>query len=113
MDLETPDRLARIRELNDSFRRTFVGGAIMLTAGVAELCEEVRAEVMNRVRMFNRFTDENNPHGENDFGSFEIGKSKLYFKIDYFDRAVQYGSPDPADPSKTTRIMTIGFLHEY
>ena len=31
------DRAARIRELNDAFRKTFTGGKVVMTASVAEL----------------------------------------------------------------------------
>lgn len=41
MDIENQDRIARIRDLNDAFRRTFSGGRIMMTCGVAELPDMV------------------------------------------------------------------------
>ncbi|WP_042467047.1 DUF3768 domain-containing protein, partial [Sphingomonas sp. FUKUSWIS1] len=31
----------------------------------------------------------------------------VYFKIDYYDAAFQYGSEDPADASITQRVLTI------
>jgi integrase len=30
----------------------------------------------------------------------------IYFKIDYFDRAMSMHSPDPADPSVSQRVIT-------
>ncbi len=29
------------------------------------------------------------------------------FKIDYYDNALQYGSPDPADSNVTRLVMTV------
>ena len=55
----------------------------------------------------------NDPHGEHDFGSFEIAGQKFFWKLDYFDAEMKYGSEDPADPSKTTRVLTITFASEY
>ncbi|MGF6428204.1 DUF3768 domain-containing protein [Bradyrhizobium elkanii] len=113
MDLVTAETVSRIRDLNDSFRRTFVGGSVLLTGRVAHLREEVRAEILNRVRTFERFTADNDPHGEHDFGKIQIGQSTFFFKIDYYDRAMENGSEDPADPTKTTRVLTVMFADEY
>lgn len=33
----------RIRELNDAFRRTFIGGNVVMTTGIAALSDETRA----------------------------------------------------------------------
>lgn len=103
----------RIRDLNDAFRRSFAGGRVMTTAGVAAMAEELRAEVFERVRTFEAFTRDNDPHGEHDFGSFEVAGQKLFWKIDAYDAAMEFGSEDPADPTKTTRVLTIMLASEY
>jgi hypothetical protein len=103
----------KIRELNDAFRSTMSGGRVMLTAGVDALPSDVKAMVIRRVATFSEFTPENDPHGEHDFGSFALAGRKFFFKIDYFDAAMEFGSDDPADPSKTTRVMTIMLAEEY
>lgn len=103
----------RIRELNDTFRRTFTGGKVMMTDGIAALSDENRAKVLDHVRTFEAFTRENDPHGEHDFGSFAVDSRKVFFKIDYFDAEMQFGSEDASDPSKTTRVLTIMLANEY
>lgn len=35
------------------------------------------------------------------------------FKIDYYDKELQFGSPDPADPTVTERIITTMLAAEY
>jgi hypothetical protein len=105
-------RSERIRQLNDQFRSTNIGGRIMMTASVAAMSEETRREVFNRVRTFDAFTPENDPHEEHDFGSFEVDGHKIFWKIDYFDAAMECGSEDPTDPSKTTRILTVMLASE-
>jgi hypothetical protein len=103
----------RVRELNDAFRTTMTGGRVMLTAGVDALPSDVKAMVIRRVATFSEFTPDNDPHGEHDFGSFALAGRKFFFKMDYFDPAMEFGSEDPADPAKTTRVLTIMLAEEY
>ena len=51
-------------------------------------------------------------HGELDFGSFTQQGRKLFWKIDTYDAACEFGSEDPADPTKTTRVLTIMLAEE-
>ena len=103
----------RIAVLNDEFRRTFAGGKVVMTAGVAALDEGTIARIVNRVQQFDEFTPANDPHGEHDFGNFEIESEKFFWKIDYYDKSMEYGSEDAADPEQTTRVMTIMLASEY
>lgn len=105
----------RVRELNDAFRTTLdpAKGQVMLTQGINALPSDVKAMVVRRVATFSAFTPDNDPHGEHDFGNFEIGGRKVFWKIDYYDAAMQYGSDDPADEEKTTRVLTIMLAEEY
>jgi hypothetical protein len=65
------------------------------------------------VRGFDVFTTENDPYGEHDFGSVTIDGTKLFWKIDYYDLSLQYGSNDPSDPAQTARVLTIMLAEEY
>ena len=103
----------RIRELNDRFRMTMTGGRVLMTAGVNALPSDVKAMVVRRVATFSDFNADNDPHGEHDFGNFELAGRKFFFKIDYFDANMEFGSEDPADPAKTTRMLTIMLAEEY
>lgn len=103
----------RIRELNDAFRTTMTGGRVLMTAGVNALPSDVQAMVIRRVATFTDFTADNDPHGEHDFGSFDLVGQKLFWKIDYYDPAMEFGSEDPADPDRTARVLTIMLASEY
>jgi uncharacterized protein DUF3768 len=103
----------KIAVLNDGLRRTFAGGRVVMTQGVASLPEETQTQVLERVRHFDDFNAENDPHGEHDFGSFEVAGVSYFFKIDYYAPDMQGGSEDPADPEKTTRVLTIMCADEY
>jgi Protein of unknown function (DUF3768) len=103
----------RIRVLNDNFRTTFLGGRVVLTSGVSELPIDTKAKLLLLVKTFDAFTKDNDPYREHDFGYVELGGETFYWKIDYYDRDCQYGSEDPSDPEKTTRVLTIMFAGEY
>ena len=118
------ERIARVAELNDALRRSIHSpgrNQIVMTAGVAALIGDValfrgfrrRAEIIRIVRDYDSFTPDNDPIGEHDFGRFEFDDAILYWKIDYYDRALTYGSPDPTDPEVTTRVLTLLLTHEY
>src|SRR5215211_4865405 len=102
----------RVRELNDAFRKTFKGGRVMLTAGVEALPSDVRAMAIRKVATFDTFTKDNDPYGEHDFGNFELSGYRFFWKIDLYDTSLRYGSPDPADPEKTCRVLTIMLAEE-
>ena len=103
----------RIRVLNNNFRSTFVGGQVVMTQGVNELPLDTKARVLLAVQSFSNFTKDNDPHGEHDFGSIEIEGETYFFKVDYYDLAMQFGSENPADPEQTTRVLTIMRADEY
>lgn len=105
----------RIRELNDAFRRTLdpSRGMPVLTAGVNSLPSDVRAMAMRTVATFDDFTEENDPHGEHDFGAFELARQRFFWKIDYYDPSLEGGSEDPADETKTARVLTLMLAEEY
>jgi hypothetical protein len=103
----------RIRVLNDAFRQSLTGGAVHITAGILELGARSQALILNQVRAFSAFTKENDPFNEHDFGAFEFDEDTIFWKIDYYDLSLTYGSDDPADPAKTTRVLTIMLASEY
>jgi hypothetical protein len=103
----------RIRELNDAFRRTFGGGHVVMTAGVDALPDMVKATALVRVTEHETFDVDSDPYGEHDFGKFELCSRRFFWKIDYYDESGEFGSADPADPSKTKRVLTLMLAEEY
>lgn len=109
---------ARIRALNDVFRRSacgpmLVNGQLVCTAGVLARGEDFLARAIVAVRCFWDFSPKNDPYGEHDFGSLELDGEMLFWKIDYYDTDLAYASPDPSDPEVTRRVMTIMLASEY
>ena len=103
----------RIRQLNDRFRTTFQGGLVVMTAGVDALPLDLKLQVIEAVRRFEKFDANSDPHGEHDFGSFELAACKFFWKIDAYDAELHFGSEDPSDEAKTTRVLTIMLAEEY
>jgi hypothetical protein len=112
-DIVTRKNSDRIRLLNDNFRTTFVGGQVVMTQGVAELPIDEKARILLAVQGFADFDSGNDPHGEHDFGNFQLAGETYFFKVDYYSPDLQGGSEDPADPEKTTRVLTIMRADEY
>src|SRR6266567_6694133 len=79
---------AGIALMNDAFRRAGPNGNWFITQGVQALPDELG--LIDAVRTFNTFTPENDTRGEHDFGSIVWHSNKTYWKIDYYDQALQY-----------------------
>jgi hypothetical protein len=107
------EKTIRTRALNDALRATLQGGKVIMTASVNALPAAIQATALAAMRTFSDFTEDNDPHGEHDFGSFEIEGEKFFFKIDYFDKDMEYGSEDPSSPAKTTRVLTLMLAKDY
>ena len=108
------DSTSRIAELNDLCRKAMgVAGRVVQTQGIGALPPDVRSAIFEKVELFDSFTEDNDPHGEHDFGAFEHEGERIFWKIDYYDKACEFGSEDPADPTKTTRVLTIMLAGEY
>jgi hypothetical protein len=101
------DKTGRIRELNDVLRRTFGDGKVVMTDGVAALAETDLSQLLKKVRSFDEFTSDKDPYGEHDFGATKFDDTA------YFSPDMEGGSGDPADPAKTTRVLTIMRADEY
>lgn len=112
LDAAEPRRA--VRELNDLFRRDGRGnGTILVTPGIKELGQEFMLNAFQAVRAFDQFSDENNPWGEHDFGSVDVGDETVFWKLDYYDPTLSQGSENPANEALTHRVLTIMLANEY
>jgi hypothetical protein len=104
----------RIAELNDLARTAMgVAGRLHQTSGINALPWQTQSRIRELVETFNDFHPGNDPYGERDFGSFEHDGIAVMWKIDYYDRKLEFGSEDPSDPGQTIRILTIMLREEY
>ena len=109
------NKTEQIRALNDELRRHLCQHTELafMTPGIAALGAEAVSRIIKTVAVFDDFCHANDPYEEHDFGSFGTDGNLIYFKIDYYDRSLTYGSPDPSDPSLTRRVITIMLAQEY
>jgi hypothetical protein len=107
------EKTARIRELNDQLRYNTVGGRIVITRGIDALGTDGVRQVLAAVARFDDFTEDNDPWGEHDCAILTVSWRRVLFKIDYYDRALTYHSPDASDPAVTERVMTVMLAEEY
>ncbi len=104
----------RIAELNDLCRKAMgVAGRLFQTEGIDALPLPDQSAIREKVENFDSFTEDNDPYGERDFGSFEHEGNRIFWKIDYYARDMMHGSENPADPSQTVRVLTIMLASEY
>ncbi len=106
------EHVEAIAKLNDQ-HRALPGVGWVLTPGVQGLGGLAVAQAVNAVKTFSAFGEDNDPHGERDFGAFEIDRQRLFWKIDYYDLNLAMASPDPADPAVTRRVLTLMLTEEY
>jgi hypothetical protein len=111
MDTLTHTTATTIRDLNDRFRTTLTGGQLMLTPGIVGRPDS--EQILAKVVSFSDFSSDNDPYGEHDFGAFEHAGDTIFWKLDYYNHDLSQGSENPANPSVTTRVLTIMLAEEY
>jgi hypothetical protein len=106
---ESRSRVERIAHLNDEFRRSGPNENWVATFGALALSDF--PGIVIAVQDFDTFTPDNDPYGEHDFGSINWHQEKTFWKIDYYDQALQYWH-DPLDPD-CRRVLTVLLASEY
>lgn len=112
-NLARHEKLTAIRDLNDRLRKNGKGGLWLATVGISTLPPKEMRAVYDAVVNFDNFNADNDPHGEHDCASQTVGQVKIIWKIDYYDRAREFLSPDPSNPKVTVRVLTVMLASEY
>jgi hypothetical protein len=97
------DRRAAIIALNDQIRTTFKGGRVQMTRSVYELDERLRGRALSVLARYRRF----HPDSEHDWGVFIFAGFSFEWRIEYRGKDGTGVSPDPTDPEKTFRVLTL------
>jgi len=124
------EQTARIARLNDLARSAMgVACTAVATVGFRSLPEADQSQVRELVETYDAFTEDSDPHGERDFGCiYQLGdgrwtterprvcddeRERVFWKFDYYDRDLRFGSDDAANPAVTRRVLTIMLADEY
>ncbi len=124
------EQAARIARLNDLARQAMgVACTVVATVGFRSLSDADQSRVRELIETFDAFTEDNDPHGERDFGCvYQLGngrwtterprireeeRERVFWKLDYYDRELRFASEDAADPAITRRVLTIMLADEY
>jgi Protein of unknown function (DUF3768) len=94
---------AKIIELNDQLRTTFKGGRVQMTPSVYQLDDRLRGRALSVLARFNSF----DPASDHDWGVFIFAGFAFEWRIEYRGKDGTGTSPDPADPDKTLRVLTL------
>lgn len=112
--MTTDETTNHIAKLNDLCRKApGIMGQWVYTPGIEALPKAEQAIIFRKVALYDAFTEDNNPHGERDFGGFTHNGDKIFWKIDYYASDMEHGSEDPSDTSKTVRVLTVMLSEEY
>ena len=124
------EQAARIARLNDLARSAMgVACTAVATVGFRSLPEADQSQVRELIETFDAFSEDNDPHGERDFGCvYQLGdgqwtterprvrddeRERVFWKLDYYDHDLRFASEDAADPAVTRRVLTIMLSDEY
>ena len=106
-------RAQDIARQNDDLRQTLQFGEVVITQGVMLLAPPLFVKVLAAVIGFYDFTPDNDPYEEHDGAVLTVDGVKIIWKIDYYDKAKEFASPDPVNPHVTIRVLTIMLAEEY
>ena len=124
------EQTARIARLNDIARSAMgVACTAVAAVGFRSLPEADQSSVRELIETFDAFDEDNDPHGERDFGTIyqlvcgswtterprlrHDERERVFWKLDYYDRAMRFASENAADPGVTRRVLTIMLSDEY
>ena len=124
------EQTARIARLNDLARKAMgVACTAVATVGFRSLPASDQSRLRELIVTYDAFDEDNDPHGERDFGCVyqlddgrwtterprlrDDERERVFWKFDYYDCDLQFGSEDAANPAVTRRVLTIMLADEY
>ncbi|UWQ31037.1 DUF3768 domain-containing protein [Leisingera sp. M523] len=96
----------KVRTLNDHFRKAGKGGVVMISMGIHLLGRATVDTIMKQLggEAGDASIESDEDH---DIGLLKVNSRIIHWEIDCYNKDFDDMSPDPADPEKTTRVMTV------
>lgn len=124
------EHIDTIRRLNDAARcRPGTASIANVTIGFQSLPDADRFAALAQIVSFTHFDGDNDPWGEHDFGVIyrlasgtwtqvrpsdeKTIATTVFWKLDYYDNSLTFGSDAPWDAQRTKRVLTIMLASEY
>ena len=85
---------------------------VYMTAALQHSIEN-KSGLLSAVAHFTHFNEQNDPYEEHDFIRFKFEDEWVNAKFDYYAHDLEHGSEDPADLTKTVRVLTIMLVSDY
>lgn len=128
--MPTPEQIDTIRRLNDAAReRPGASSIANVTMGFHAMPDADRFAALAAIVSYSRFDSDNDPYGEHDFGAVyrlrdgawtedrpddaDTITETVFWKVDYYDTSLNFGSDAPWKPEQTKRVLTIMLASEY
>lgn len=90
-----------------------VTGTVVITRGIGEAGADFLRKALAAVANDQTFTEDNDPWSDHSFGVVTVETRRVWWKIDLYDLAREFGAEAPTDPTETSRVLTIMFPSEY
>ncbi len=128
--MRDPTHINAIRRLNDEARSNpGVASLANVTIGFQSLPDVDRLAALSAIMRFSKFDGDNDPYGEHDFGAIyqlpnrtwtqdrprdeTMIAATVFWKVDYYDQSLTFGSDAPWNAERTKRVLTIMLASEY
>lgn len=102
-----------VRALNDAFRLSFTSTELYCSPAVIKLDYNDQSNILDRVRNYRGFTEDNDPDMTHKFGSIEYEKQRFVWEIIYLDGDGNHESNDPLNLNLTKRYMMVMLEEEW
>ena len=98
---------------DNDVRPPLAPGCAFLTPAIAALGWEKVERIFQTVVAFDDFCNCTGLVEPPDIGWFPVDGKEIYFKIDLYNKSFTSYSPDPNDPEKTERVISILTLDDW
>lgn len=113
MNEEQEEWSRAVRALNDAFRISFTSTELYTSPQILDLDIDTQSEILDRVRNYRTFNEENDPDGFHQWGRFLVNDEPYVWEIFCLTPDGKHLSKNPLDLDFTRRHMMVMCENEY